>query len=59
MREFSVACRAVGMTVLYYVQTSRERRGALVASYAARNADGSAVVRTSPGRCCRPRRRGR
>ena len=48
MREFSVACRAVGMTVLYYVQTSRERRGALVASYAARNADGSAVVRTSP-----------
>ena len=48
MREFSVACRAVGMTVLYYVQTSRERRGALVASYAARNADGSAVVRISP-----------
>ena len=48
MREFSVACRAVGMTVLYYVQTSRERRGALVATYAARNADGSAVIRTSP-----------
>ncbi len=48
MREFSSACRAVGMTVLYYVQTARERRGAPVASYAARNADGSPVIRTSP-----------
>ena len=47
MREFSAACREVDMTPLYYVQTSRERRGGLVASYAARNADGSAVMRTS------------
>ena len=47
MREFSAACREVDITPLYYVQTSRERRGGLVASYAARNADGSPVVRTS------------
>ena len=47
MREFSTACRGVGMTVLYYVQTSRERRGNLIESYAARHADGSPVVRTS------------
>ena len=47
MHEFSAACREVNITPLYYVQTSRERRGGLVASYAARNADGSAVIRTS------------
>ena len=47
MREFSTACREVDMTPLYYVQTSRERRGGLVASYAARNADGSPVVHVS------------
>ena len=47
MREFSAACREVDITLLYYVQTSRERRGGLVASYAARNADGSPVVHTS------------
>ena len=47
MREFSAACRGVGMTVLYYVQPSRERRGNLIESYAAHHADGSPVVRTS------------
>ena len=47
MREFSAACREVDMTLLYYVQTSRERRGGLVASYAARHADGRPVVRTN------------
>ncbi len=47
MREFSAACRQVDMTLLYYVQTARERRGGLVASYAARHADGSPVVRTN------------
>lgn len=47
MREFSAACREAGMTVLYYVQTARERRGGLAASYAARHADGSPVVRAN------------
>jgi hypothetical protein len=44
MREFSVACRGVGMTILYYVQQSRERRGNAVRDYAARWADGRPVV---------------
>lgn len=47
MREFSAACREVDVALLYYVQTSRERRGGLVASYAARHADGRPVVRTN------------
>ena len=47
MREFSAACRELDVTPLYYVQTARERRGGRAASYAARHADGSPVVRTN------------
>ncbi len=44
MKEFSAACRKADMSILYYVQLTRERRGHAEASYAARHADGSPVV---------------
>jgi len=44
MQAFSTACRKLDMRILYYVQLSRERRGNLVPSYAARDADGNPVV---------------
>lgn len=44
MREFAAACREVGMTILFYVQLSRERRGALEPMYAARTENGEPFV---------------
>ncbi len=44
MREFSVACRKAGMTLLFYVQLTRERRGNETRDYAARDAQGNPVV---------------
>ena len=44
MREFSVECRKVGMTILYYVQLTRERRGNAERDYAARNAKGEPAI---------------
>jgi hypothetical protein len=44
MAEFSSACRERGMAILYYVQLSRERRGSLEESYAARDESGERVV---------------
>jgi hypothetical protein len=48
MREFSAACRSVGMKSLYYVQLSRERRANEDRLYAARNFDGSPVIGADP-----------
>ncbi len=47
MAEFSLACRAVGMTLLFYVQMSRERRANREPMYAARREDGSPLVMVS------------
>jgi hypothetical protein len=48
MREFSEECRKVGMTILYYLQMTRERRGMETRDYAARDAQGKRINRLNP-----------
>ena len=59
MAEFSKACRAAGMKILFYVQLTRERRAHAEELYAARRADGTPFALTDqtpqlPSREVRP-----